>query len=188
MTINNVSGSCILPVELLYFTAVVNHNIVELNWQTGSKKNNSGFEIQRSSDGIHWKSIDFVPGNGTTQNVQNYTFIDEQPLLGLNYYRLKQIDFDWIFEYSSIVSVEMNTSIYTAQIFPNPTYDDLTIVLNSNQNTPKLYIINVLGETLQSYPIHNNKEQISLSSFPDGAYIIQLHYSHFVESYKIIKQ
>jgi len=95
-----------LPVELTSFDANVSGAVVVLNWETASEINNDYFQIERSVNGSAWENIGFVEGEGTTTSTTRYEFVDENPLTGISYYRLKQVDFDDKFEYSDKVSVE----------------------------------------------------------------------------------
>ena len=113
----------ILPVELVYFKTTIHHEgEVELSWQTATEDNNLGFEIQRSPDLQTWKALHFINGHGTTNNFQNYSFVDTRPLPGDNYYRLKQIDFNGKFDFSEVrhqyVAPGKSANML---IYPNPT-------------------------------------------------------------------
>ena len=89
-----------LPIELLSFEAICNNNSVNLLWSTASEKNNDYFTIERSSDGITFQTVLTVKGAGNSNQVINYSAIDEKPIDGIAYYRLKQTDYDGKFEYS----------------------------------------------------------------------------------------
>lgn len=112
-----------LPVELSAFTASASGSTVVLEWTTASELNNRGFEIQRSSDGNTWANVGFVAGRGNTAELSSYRF-SEDVASGSYIYRLKQIDFDGTFSYSSNVSVNVNVtapvSFAVEQNFPNP--------------------------------------------------------------------
>src|SRR5690606_16860319 len=96
----------IIPVELTSFAgSTVNGNVV-LNWNTASETNNSGFEIQRSTDRVNFSNIAFVPGFGTTTQPRSYSYTDNSVNNGTYYYRLKQVDYNGAFAYSDIVEVE----------------------------------------------------------------------------------
>lgn len=82
-----------------------------LVWQTIKEKDNEGFEIERSQDGIAWNSIGFVAGNGNTVETHDYEFLDDKPLKGINYYRLKQVSSDGKYEYSRIVILERKSRL-----------------------------------------------------------------------------
>lgn len=120
-----------LPVELTSFEAKsMDISSNQLLWQTSSETNNVGFDIERSGNGTQWEAIDFVPGIGTTNTNQSYSFIDHRPITGYNYYRLKQIDYDGKFEYSNIQSVLTGSSKHAdLQVFPNPNDGQFTLSL-----------------------------------------------------------
>ncbi|MCF8413150.1 MAG: fibronectin type III domain-containing protein, partial [Melioribacteraceae bacterium] len=113
-----------LPVELTTFLANVTKNGIELNWRTETEIDNYGFQIERSfGDKLKWENIGFVNGNGTSNLKHNYSFVDDTPLYGKSYYRLKQIDFDGKFEYSNTIEVDFNNlpnKIKLNQNYPNP--------------------------------------------------------------------
>ena len=121
-----------LPVELHSFETRHYHNEIILIWQTATEENNTGFEIQKSKDSRDWESIDFVEGKGTTSEVQQYNYTDRKPYIGDNYYRLKQIDYDGQYEYSSVRHVLM-TAMDNAHmtIFPNPSSGHFTLSLHN---------------------------------------------------------
>lgn len=110
----------ILPVELSFFKAVSIDESIRLSWETASELNNQGFEVQKSIDGNIWEKIGVVEGNGTTVEVQNYTFDDITPYSGINYYRLKQTDFNGTFEYSNVITERYDFIRNKIKVFPNP--------------------------------------------------------------------
>ncbi|MDP3582797.1 MAG: hypothetical protein Q8S39_12760, partial [Ignavibacteria bacterium] len=100
-----------LPVELTSFAGAYNGADVTLTWQTATEVNNYGFEIQRTviPSGVEgWQKIGFVQGHGNSNSPKSYSFTDKNALSGKVQYRLKQIDFDGKYEYSSIVEVNVN--------------------------------------------------------------------------------
>ena len=170
-------SSAALPVELSYFKGT---NIAEgslLTWQTAIEENNKGFEIERSKDGKNWENIGFVQGNGTTLITQNYTYIDEAPFVGINYYRLKQIDlptgqadYDGAFEYSDIVTVEFRTTNATLAIYPNPVTNELNII----DGQGRAIIYNLLGQPVRELIISNEQLIINTSDLAKGQYILSI--------------
>ena len=113
-----------LPVELSRFESIVVGNDVRLEWTTASETNNSGFEIQQVSplESNDWTSMGFVAGNGTTTEENEYAFRIEDLEPGIHHFRLKQIDFDAKFEYSSIIEtiVDLPSSHHLSSAYPNP--------------------------------------------------------------------
>lgn len=187
MTINNVDGGC-LPVELLFFNGKLDNEMVVLNWATASELNNAGFEIQKSINGTDWETLEFVEGNGTTLEVQNYDFEDAQPFAGRNYYRLKQLDFDGKFEFSNIVTVTLdNRNQVNATVYPNPTKGSFTVELETAVSGQAV-IYNVFGQAIKTVQLNNQTNQISLEEFANGTYYIQIVSGNTVENQTIIKQ
>ncbi len=187
------TDSLLIPVELSGFTAVANNGNVELNWQTATELNNSGFEIQRSVNDEAFEKIAFVPGFGTTTEPKAYTYTDEN-ISGLIKYRLRQIDFNGTFEYSKIVEVNslLNPSFELRQNYPNPfnPITNITYLLPSASQV-KLTIFNSIGETVDllvdeiqsegKYDIVWNAE-----SHPSGIYFYRLEANNFVEIKKMV--
>jgi hypothetical protein len=150
-----VRGDANLPVELIKFEAKVTpSNEVKLFWQTASELNNSGFEIHKSNNGKDWETIDFVVGQGTTLEVSNYQYEDQKPLIGTNYYRLKQVDFDGAFEYSKTIAVEYNIEESNITIFPNPSNGVVNLQINNPSNQKmQIKILDNLGRIIRDSEI-----------------------------------
>jgi hypothetical protein len=110
-----------LPVELLSFKGKETANGILLEWTTATEINNDFFNIEKSYDGTLFTTIGTVKGAGNSNSVISYSYHDNSPYSGVNYYRLKQTDFDGSYEFSYTIAVKYNTSqsaIFT--IFPNP--------------------------------------------------------------------
>lgn len=100
-----------LPVSLVSFTTQKQNNNVKLNWITASEQNNSHFDILRSSDGKEFYSITKIPGAVNSNQIQHYSYIDKNPFLGVNYYKLKQVDFDGASTESGIQTIFISQAI-----------------------------------------------------------------------------
>ncbi|MEM9886768.1 MAG: T9SS type A sorting domain-containing protein [Bacteroidota bacterium] len=182
-----LTADAIVPVELLSFDGKVAREVIELNWQTASELNNEGFEIQRSENGKQFKTLAFVAGNGTTLETQNYTWLDEQPLSGTNYYRLKQLDFDGQYEYSSIVAIDFEQQKKVAfQIFPNPTNGILNITSIDNQAIENIGVFDVNGRLVLT--IDNASPQVDLSTLPNGIYALQIRAGMTLHQTYLVKE
>lgn len=109
----------VLPVELLFFKSKKESSRISLSWATASELNFDYFDIEKSTDGVTFKSIGTVKGNGTTSERHDYKLDDEKPMIGKNYYRLKSVDFDGYTEYFDVVMVDFD-GLKNFSIYPNP--------------------------------------------------------------------
>lgn len=112
-----------LPVELISFTSEFLSDKIKLNWITKTEVNNYGFNIERRINGNEWSSIGFVEGNGNSNSLKEYIYIDKDLFAGGSkfYYRLKQIDTDGSFIYSDISEVTvLPDNFKLLQNYPNP--------------------------------------------------------------------
>jgi hypothetical protein len=123
-TIGSTSEFNPLPIELLSFTATIEQDDVALNWVTASEINNQFFTIERSSNGIDFEIISIIASQaefGNSNKTLYYSALDTQPLDGMNYYRLKQTDFDGKFEYSQVIAIAFSKQKNISfDLFPNP--------------------------------------------------------------------
>jgi hypothetical protein len=159
-----------LPIELIYFHAYADREDVQLKWATVSELNNRGFEIQRSEDGIDWEALDFINGEGTEIAATHYRYTDKNPKAGLNYYRLKQVDFDGKFQYLPVQVVDMEKSEDdVVEIFPNPAKDYINI---TNVKGAGL-IYNLAGQLVKEVTlVENGINTIQISHLQKGMYQI----------------
>jgi hypothetical protein len=148
-----------LPVELLNFNAIANENLVDLNWATGSEENVEAFYIEHSLDGELWKNIGFETATNNS-SLTTYEAIHETPQIGDNYYRLKIVDFDATYEYSSIRIVNFKANKEVIQVYPNPFEERLVIEIESLKTTKATaYLINATGQIVYNKALQISKNQ-----------------------------
>ena len=161
-----------LPVSLTVFSAKADQQQINLNWATASELNNSGFELERSTNGKEFKAIGFIEGYGTTVEEQQYAFRDEEVVSNqFYYYRLKQIDFDGTFAYSNMVvaSISGDDKIST-RVFPNPADDIISIAGGQGE----AIIFNNLGQVVKTIYLTDRIHTVNVAELPSGQYIIQM--------------
>ncbi|HEX9251797.1 MAG TPA: T9SS type A sorting domain-containing protein [Ignavibacteriaceae bacterium] len=184
----------IIPVELTSFVGSSSNGRVELSWTTATELNNSGFEIQRSSDGYNYIKIGFVPGNGTTSEPKAYNFIDNNSGIGKQFYRLRQIDFDGTFNYSGIVEVDVAAPIkyLLEQNYPNPFNPSTMISYSIPQNSfVTLKVYDIIGNevaTLVNQTQSAGKYDIRFdaSNLSNGVYLYTIKTDNFSSTKKMI--
>lgn len=116
----NSSGATPLPIVLNYFRAIETGGIVKLRWETLSEENFDYFEVQRSTDGKKFEVIATKKGHGFTSERHKYSYDDNSPSYGMNYYRLKAVDFDGSSETFHTVAVEVKPNFAQVKAYPNP--------------------------------------------------------------------
>jgi len=166
-----------LPVELINFTGFENGREVELNWRTSTENNNDYFSIERSTDGQNYTSIGQVLGMGTSTQQTDYEFIDENPISGsVNYYRLKQVDFNGNYKHSGVIPVSVSLS-KDKRLFPNPATDFVVLnVADFNVQSASVIVKNLLGEELDQRTILQGQTEIILNvnKYKPGTYLVQV--------------
>lgn len=165
MTINysNNSGSnysykinTALPVHLSSFRSLPQTHAIQLRWSTSSEINNSHFEVERSANGADWDMLGKVNGHGTTSVPREYVFEDPTPLAGLNYYRLRQVDFDGTFAFSPVVVESMESLDAGAlQVWPVPAASTVNLRWNGAVETT-IEVLDAQGRLLRTLRIVPN--------------------------------
>lgn len=147
-------ASLIDPVELSSFTSSLKGNCVVLTWQTATEINNNGFGIERSNDNSIWIPAGFVPGYGTTSQMQRYTFTDNNLAAGKYFYRLKQSDYDGTSKYyplNTAVEVTSPFKFELLQNFPNPFNPSTEICYQvPTDNFVSLKVYNTTGQLVST--------------------------------------
>lgn len=185
----------IIPVELTSFAASVNAaGHVILNWTTGTEINNLMFEVERSAGNNEFVRVGYVNGQGTTSEPQAYSFTDAAVSNGTYFYRLKQIDFSGMYEYSNVIEVDVKGPLgyNLSQNYPNPfnpsTVIDFSIV---EAGMVKLTVYNLLGEEIQvlrNEYMESGFHQVTFDALniPSGMYIYKLETANYVQARKMM--
>jgi len=165
-----------LPIELVSFNVHQEEGRSVLEWQTASELNNDHFEIQRSTDGSQFEILDLVQGAGSTNVKQNYTFIDNEPLIGINYYRLRQVDYNKQFTFSEIKSIRnIATGKDKLSFFPNPVSPNGQLTINSDLDLSehRLIISDIQGKQVVEM-VFSSIVDINNLSMNRGVYMIKI--------------
>ncbi len=180
----------ILPIELISF---VGENIgsgkVELHWQTASELNNHYFTIERSIDTRQWEHVTEIAGAGSSYSRLAYRVVDNEPIGGRNYYRLKQTDFDGKFAYSEVISVLLplpNENQVISKVYPNPAKESVTIYADISELS-ELKVLNWAGQIMNNQVTWVQKGDynrvIDISNLAQGVYFLQTK----SKSHKLLK-
>lgn len=163
-----------LPVELLFFDAQAQGATVPCSWSTATELANDHFEVERSRDGIDFATIGEVAGAGNSQVQLDYVFVDTDPLPGLSYYRLKQVDLDGALAWSAIVPVQRSTSAVLT-LYPNPASDVVHLQPVANAAQPVSAMIHDgAGRMVRELEAGALSGPIDVSDLPAGAYSLRV--------------
>ncbi len=181
-----------LPVELINFTATLNGNQVDVSWQTASEINNDYFIVERASDQQSATELGMVDGNGTSSQLHSYLFTDLSPNPEMNYYRLRQVDFNGALHYSEWVSVEFIPAENYISIFPNPSSGIFGIQFSAYEDqTVLVTVTDVTGRLVNEQHVNiAMKEQLfstDISAQPGGIYFITITTQQAKSVYRLVK-
>ncbi len=140
-----------LPVELLSFTGRKSGDVHILDWSTATEENSAYFEVERSVNGEDFEYIGRLNAAGFSVEEQSYSFVDNRPESGVNYYRLRMVDLDGTFEYSGIVAIKDEISLTDVKVMPNPFSNVINIELNTVvSGETKLELMDMSGRLVKS--------------------------------------
>lgn len=170
----------ILPIELLTFSATPDGNNVMLKWATSSETDNEKFIIERSRDATFFEQIGVLPGAGNSFSTIEYSFTDQSPMQGINYYRLRQVDFNGAFSNSQVVTALIDNLLSTvSDIYPNPATSEISFNIESIMDAPaSVLIFDASGRMVQETAIilekGTQRVDVELNGLQQGSYSIQL--------------
>jgi len=174
---------CNLPIELVEFKAQAITAGTLLGWKTATENNNNYFEVQHATDeNSEFKTMGRVDGSGTTNTTSSYTFLHTNPVIGNNYYRLKQVDMNGVEWYSWVVTqhYEGSNDGRDIDIFPNPNVGEFVIGLPKvAQDTEALIRVidnkgAVVSETVTGLIKGQLSSPVSVKGLSKGVYHVSL--------------
>ena len=160
-----------LPVTLANFKAQKLENQAQLIWTTTEETNSSHFEIQRSSDGHSWVTLEHVKAANESSVTAHYVTLDKSPLAGQNLYRLKMVDNDGTFAYSKIKTLTFD-GLQSALFYPNPVADQLQLAESTLKNIASLKLLNQTGKLV--FETSRPTAVIQTGHLSSGIYILQI--------------
>jgi hypothetical protein len=168
--INEVSPGS-LPVNLLYFTAIPQQNVVKIEWASSKAWDFSHYELERSADGKDFEYLAHIDAEENTDWVVNYAFEDLQPLSGISYYRLKAVDIDGSFEYKGIEVVQF-VGAASLKAYPNPATNGTLNVWVEHGENARVSLKDNSGRTVYAGTMQNAPKAIDTSSLQPGLYVL----------------
>ncbi len=172
------SANCVLPISLILFRASKEGNSkVRLYWESASEINSKNYVIERLNRNSQFDSIGVVSAKGFSKTRQSYTFLDENPEMSSNFYRLRMVDFDGFTEYSRVQEVKFSTTDLAScelLVYPNPATDKLIHLSVPNElKGQAYYIYDATGKPIKQGSLNAEVIDIDLSNAPNGMYLVR---------------
>jgi hypothetical protein len=183
-----------LPVLWRSFQArLLPNGQVSLTWVTEMELNNDYFELQKSSDGINFSTFAVVSGNREKYSASYYSYLDKDPFVGNNYYRIRQVDVDGKFSYSEVRMVNISGVPFSSYCHPNPASEQLTL----SYYLPKEGIVKVSVFDLNGREVHhqviksakgNHENRINIAHLNGGYYVVKVQTQDAVQIHRLLKR
>jgi hypothetical protein len=182
------TGNAPLSIDLVTISAVNAGHRNRVNWSTASEKEGDYFHLERSADGRNFSVLATVKPKGERSD---YTYWDENPVNGINYYRLKMYDAAGSYKYSKVVSATVKGSgSFTVEAYPNPVSNsNLTIVAyGTNDKEATVTITDVTGKLIKTVTMINGMVEVDMKALAQGIYLVKYADAHHTETIKVNKQ
>jgi hypothetical protein len=162
-----------LPIELTTFQGEATNTGNMITWTTVSETNNDHFELERGINAYTFEKIMDIEGAGNSTAALNYHYLDANHVPGINYYRLKQVDYNGEYSYSSIISIDNTGSENTfIMAYPNPTTESF-VHLKFSDNIKAISIYNVIGEEVFHSSDLSSDTNMMVNILAKGIYILK---------------
>jgi hypothetical protein len=184
-------NATILPIILKYFTAWKRPDANRLTWLTTTEKNFSHFELEKSSDGVNFINIKTIAGKGGNSKETTYSF-DDNEVKALQYYRLKYIDANGGYTYSSILRVNRDDMTNAKVLFSNRVTTTLALrLIDINTDNLSVKIIDNSGREVRRQNVKINPGENSLNintgAIPSGFYYLMLSGDNYKRTFSFVK-
>jgi type IX secretion system substrate protein len=163
-----------LPVELVSFTGKNEDNKNILQWKTTSEINNDYFTVEKSDDGKKFQTITKIKGAGNSNTILDYSYIDGNISMGVNYYRLKQTDFNGRASFSKIIKLNSNSGNESSiSIYPIPASQNFIIQFPSEENF-NIVVTDCRGEKVMEKKDVLSQTLIDAQNLSEGIYFLHI--------------
>jgi Secretion system C-terminal sorting domain len=176
------------PVKLSYFKAIANLTEVNLTWQTEVETNSNHFVVQRSGNAQEFGDLASIKTAGESTQKNNYKFVDKNPLPGINYYRLRQVDNDGSFTFSKIIDIKSEGGVSETIIYPNPSVGSFEVTTKEPILSSEVY--NAAGKAIDIKLIQKgNSYSVDFGKTPEsGLYFLKIKTRSGITNYRVVIQ
>jgi hypothetical protein len=181
------TGASPLSIRLASIAATNYGTRNRVDWMTSDEKEVGRFEVERSADAKSYESIGEKAAQG---KAANYSYWDEQPLKGMNYYRLKMYEKNGAFSYSDVVKAFVTgAGAFEVEAYPNPATEVVHVKVNGVQGTgATLTLLDATGKLVRIVKMNGAEEQISLNGLASGVYLLKYTDADHQQTLRVNKQ
>jgi hypothetical protein len=182
------TGNAPLSIDLMSIAATNMGHRNRVNWSTASEKDGDYFHLERSADGRNYSLLATIKAKGERSD---YTYWDENPVNGINYYRLKMYDAAGSYKYSKVVSATVKgAGDFTVEAYPNPVSNsNLTVVAyGTNDKEATVTITDVTGKLIKTVTMIDGMVEVDMKALAQGIYLVKYADAHHTETIKVNKQ
>ena len=179
----------ILPLTLISFYGKPNGHTVQLNWETSKQINTSNFIIERKTN-YAFTAIGNAAASADKTGIVNYNFTDQAPSEGINYYRLKTVDFDGKYVYSFIIPIHFSSLINSLSLYPNPASNYIIVEHGTLNTNTQLQLVDITGRKVKTVMVEKESSQtkFDLRGIAKGVYKIIWQTGNDTESQNLLVQ
>lgn len=180
-----------LPVVWNSFTAKLTNQHVLLEWSTAMEWNNNYFVVEQFTGKGNFEPIGTVEAVGCSNEINSYSFIHTNPVLGMNYYRITQVDFDGSTSHTKTIAIDHSAPLQV-QVFPNPFENSFSLTFEDPEigKGMRIAILDQAGKIISSYGMNNSTTgiiEINMQSCKPGFYFVRLSKEDHVRIHKVFK-
>jgi hypothetical protein len=157
-----------------------------VDWSTESELKSDRFELERSADG---RNFTYLAGIAAKGEASTYSYVDEKPVTGINYYRLKMIDAAGVATTSKVVTATVKQGAFTVEAYPNPVSEKLTVqVYGGSDQNATVAITDVTGKVMKVLSVVNGKAEVNMNGLASGVYLVKYTDNNHSQTIKVNKQ
>jgi hypothetical protein len=182
------STSVVLPIVFNGFSVTQKGCAAVLNWSTSMERNNDYFQVEKSTDGRNFKVIGSQDAKGNSDVLQYYTYTDNAPIPGTNFYRITQLDLDGKRSTTGIENAYFSCGDADIKVYPTLSNGTVYVSLPEGYEQAKLSVFNILSQQINLSATNDGKRlrTIQLNGLSAGTYFLKVTRGNTVGSYKIV--
>ncbi|MFN4123740.1 MAG: T9SS type A sorting domain-containing protein [Flavobacteriales bacterium] len=179
-----------LPVEMLDYRTQVLHDVVMVKWKTASETNSHYFDVERSRDLSHFEKVATHQAAYHSNKPTDYEVIDREPLAGVSYYRIVQVDMDGKTAIFGPMMVNLPSQAADWIIYPNPCQSLLTISFQNMDSLQAVQLTDLQGNLIRNFTqIDSTRSslELDLQGVAKGIYFISIRSNKGIQYKRIVK-